>query len=154
MQQTTTAKQIVTRTLRLLGFPQARVSVSREAGVLSISIQADEAGLLIGKGGENLRALQHLLLIMVSRTIGERFSPGGFSLDINDYKKERHRYLASLARSVADEVQESGERKQLEPMPASERRIIHLTIASIKGVETESRGRRAKRHVIVRPSAF
>lgn len=138
------------KTLKPLGF-EGRIEVARQGEQFLVTLRAEGAGMLIGKGGENLRALQHLLLLMISKSLGHPFGPGEFSLDINDYKKERESYLASLAKNIAYEVRETRHERELEPMPASERRVVHLTLASVEGVSTESIGDKNKRRVVVRP---
>lgn len=150
MEEIATIEEIVQKTLQPLGF-EGRIEVFRAGQGFTVGVRAEDAGTLIGKGGENLRALQHLLLLMISKSLDHPFGPGEFSLDINDYKKERESYLVSLAKNVAYEVRETKHERELEPMPASERRVVHLTLASIDGVFTESVGEKKKRRIVVRP---
>ncbi len=88
---------------------------------------------------------------MISKKIGRPFGPGEFSLDINDYKKERENYLVALAKNAAYEVRETKHERELEPMPASERRVVHVALASFEGVVTESIGEKGDRRVVVKP---
>ncbi len=111
----------------------------------------EEVGMLIGKGGETVRALQHLLLLIVSKQTDTHFKPGGFVFDVNDYLKDREQYLVSLAKATADEVRQSHLPKELMVMPASERRIIHVTLSEEQGVQTESVGKKGERCVVVKP---
>lgn len=110
-----------------------------------------DVGMLIGKGGDTLRAVQHLLLLIVSKQLDTRFGAGEFMFDVNDYQLERENYLISLAKNTAHEVRETKIPHPLEIMPASERRIIHVTLQEERDVRTESEGERGARRVIVRP---
>jgi spoIIIJ-associated protein len=144
-------KRVTEELLNLLG-ANAQVVVTEDEGRTRVSVEAPEhAGILIGKGGENLRALQHVLLLLVSKKIGAHFEPGNFVLDVNEYQRERENYLVALAKNTAYEVKEMKAPKELEPMPASERRVIHVTLASDDGVVTESVGERGSRKVVVKP---
>ena len=72
-------------------------------------------------------------------------------LDIQNYKKKKAEYLKELARSLADEVSLTKKEKNLDPMPAYERRIIHLELAERKDISTESIGEEPERKIVIRP---
>lgn len=143
-------KSLVNKTLSKLGF-EGDVSVEKDGERLRVDIQTNDASMLIGRGGESLRALQHLLVLAASRETEQIFGPGEFVLDINNYQRERENYLVALAKNTAYEVRETKRPKELEPMPASERRIIHITVENVEGVLTDSTGDRRDRRVTVRP---
>ncbi len=129
--------------------PKGKIELKEDAEKLRINFNTEEAGILIGKGGGNLRALQHLLLLVVSRRMGLIFKPGSFVFDVNNYHKDRERYLVALAKNTAQEVIDRRRSKELQPMPASERRIVHVTLADYSGIKTESVGQRDERRVII-----
>jgi spoIIIJ-associated protein len=109
---------------------------------------SDELGLLIGRRGETLQALQYLLNVMVStRYDGDHV----FAVDVEGYRRRRETTLQDLAERVATEVIDTGDVITLEPMPAAERRIIHLTLEAMDGVTTESVGSGNNRQVEVLP---
>ena len=109
---------------------------------------SEELGLLIGRRGETLSALQYLLNVMTAqRHEGEHV----FSLDVEQYRRRREDTLIDMAKRIAQEVRESGDVITLEPMPAAERRIVHLTLAEEPGVRTESVGTGPDRQVEVMP---
>jgi hypothetical protein len=109
---------------------------------------SDELAVLIGRRGETLNALQYLLNVLVSKhTDGELV----FSVDIEGYRSRRERTLVDMAHEIAAEVRSTGDVITLEPMPAAERRIIHLSLESEEGVTTESVGRGNDRQVEVMP---
>jgi len=116
---------------------------------LPINLKTEEPQILIGERGQTLAEIQHLLKAVLKRKlgIGELFY---IDLDINDYKKKKNEYLKELARSAADDVTLTKKEKILAPMPAYERRIIHLELADRTDVTTESIGQGPERRVAVR----
>ncbi|MEX2446000.1 MAG: R3H domain-containing nucleic acid-binding protein, partial [Dehalococcoidia bacterium] len=110
---------------------------------------SDELGLLIGRRGETLASLQYLINTIVAHH-AEGEAPV-FGIDIEGYRRRREQTLVDLAREVAQEVRETGDVITLEPMPAAERRIVHLTLEEEPGVRTESVGSGENRQVEVLP---
>ena len=110
---------------------------------------SDELGLLIGRRGETLGSLQYLLNVMVGRNYDEQDTV--FGVDVEGYRRRREDSLVEMAQRVADEVRETGDVITLEPMPAAERRIIHLAIEKEEGVRSESVGEGDERQVEVLP---
>ena len=129
---------------------QIKVDTGDTSG-LRVNATVDEAGFLIGHGGENLRALQHILLLMVSKKTNSVFYPGKFVLDINNYQKEREDYLTALAKNSAQQALEGKGPVELMPLNAAERRIVHLAVEKIEGVKSESVGEWEERRVVIRP---
>ena len=119
-------------------------------GAILINLKTDEPQILIGEGGQTLNEIQHLFKAILKRKISEPFY---INLDINDYKKKKTEYLKELARSLADEVSLTKKEKTLTPMPAYERRIIHLELSSRSDVVSESTGEEPDRKIIIRPSS-
>lgn len=115
---------------------------------LPINLKVEEPQILIGEGGKTLLEIQHLLKAILKRKIEGNFY---IDLDINNYKKKKIEYLKELARNVADEVALTKKEKTLSPMPAYERRIIHLELAGRSDVTTESIGEEPERKIIIRP---
>ena len=132
-----------------------RTSFDVEAEVLSlqektipIKIKTEEPQILIGQNGQTLAEMQRLLKAILKKQIPEEFY---IDLDINDYKKKKIAYLREMARNLADEVSLNRKEKILAPMPAYERRIIHLELADRKDITTESIGQEPDRCVVIRP---
>ena len=113
-----------------------------------INLKMDEPQILIGEGGQTLNEIQHLLKAILRRKISEPFY---INLDINDYKKKKTEYLRELARSLADEVSLTKKEKTLAPMPAYERRIIHLELSNRSDVFSESTDEEPNRKIIIKP---
>ena len=119
-----------------------------EEGTVFVGVKTDEPQILIGEGGQTLLETQHLLKLILKRKIAEPFF---LDLDINEYKKKKTDYLKETASSVADEVVLSKKEKVLNPMPAYERRIVHMELANRTDVTTESIGEEPERRIVVRP---
>ncbi len=116
---------------------------------LSIEIKTSEPQILIGERGQTLADLQHILRAILRRTTEEL---PYIDIDINDYKKKKIEYLKELAVFTADEVALSKKEKELSPMRAFERRIIHLELAERTDVVTESTGEEPERKIVIKPS--
>ncbi len=115
---------------------------------IPINLESDNPQVLIGEGGQTLTDFQHVLKAILRREIQEDFY---IDLDINGYKEKKKRYLRELASSIANEVSLMKKEKVLPPMPAYERRIIHLELAERTDVTTESIGLEPERRVVIRP---
>jgi spoIIIJ-associated protein len=105
---------------------------------------------LIGHRGETLRSIEYLLNQMIKRIDPE--APRVI-VDVAGYKQARKESLNELAQEVANRVKESGEEEELKPMNPAERRIVHMALREIEGVETESRGADRDRRIVVKPAA-
>ena len=108
-------------------------------------------GALIGRKGERLSALQHLVNLMLSRRMG------GWTrvlVDVEDYRGRRERQLHDLAMRAAGRVAETGKMLQLEPMPALERRWIHIALREHPDVMTQSVGEEPNRRIVVLPRSM
>ena len=119
-----------------------------EKETLPVDIKTSEPQILIGEKGETLVSIQRLLKVLLRRKLDKNLY---IDLDINGYKKKKIDYLRQLARSVADDVALTKKEQILPPMPAYERRIIHLELAERGNVVTESIGQEPQRRVVIRP---
>ena len=114
-----------------------------------LDIDGEDLGLLIGRRGQTLASLQYLLNLICAKKIGKRVA---FGVDVDGYRRRREESLVSLARRTASRVRTSGRTVTLEPMPPSERRIIHLALADDPDIVTVSIGEGEGRKVAVTPS--
>jgi spoIIIJ-associated protein len=149
------AAQMLDHMLALMGI-EADVSI-RDAetpgdgvGVAKavLDIEGDDLGILIGRRGETLGYLQYLLNLMVQRELGEG---NFFTIDVEGYRRRRERQLTTLARRMADQVRRTRKAVTLEPMPANERRIVHIALAEDRQVATESSGEGEDRAITILP---
>ncbi len=145
-------REILETLMAHLGFEGVSVEV-REGETSRLNVVGDGAdrealGSLIGRKGERLSALQHLVNLMLSRRTGQWTR---VLVDVEDYRGRRERQLAELAQRAAERVLETGKMLQLEPMPALERRWVHLALRDHEGVGTQSIGEEPNRRVVVLP---
>ena len=109
-------------------------------------IEGDDAGLLIGRKGETLKTLQFLVRYIVSHKLNDRVN---LMIDVEGYQQRRYQSLENMARRVARRVSDTGRSIALEPMPANERRIVHMALSDHPRVTTESTGLGDSRQVTV-----
>jgi spoIIIJ-associated protein len=132
-------------------FPLGQMPVIRarhDEETVFLQIEGDGSGLLIGKKGQTLDALQYLLQRMVNHNVSNRMR---VELDTENYRSRRRSQISALARKVADEVRASGRAQALEPMSPTERRLVHLALRDMPDVVTESEGAPPERYVVIRP---
>jgi spoIIIJ-associated protein len=116
-----------------------------EATVL-VNIEGDDLSILIGRRTETLNALQYVTSMIVGKRLN-RWVP--LMIDVQGYRARRDRQLRVLARRMADQAIHTGRRQVLEPMPANERRVIHLELRDHPQVATESIGDDPNRKVTI-----
>lgn len=113
-----------------------------------VDIRGDDLGVLIGRRAEILNALQYIVNLMVSKRL-ERWVQ--IVIDVEGYRARRDRQLRQMARRMAEQAVRTGRRQVLEPMAASERRIIHLELRDHPQVLTQSIGEEPARKVTIVP---
>ncbi len=111
---------------------------------LLLDIEGTELGALIGRRGETLENIQYLLRLMVNQKIHQWKN---IVVDVEHYKARRVTQLTQLAARMAEQVERTGRAMSLEPMPANERRIVHMALREHPGVFTESHGDGGRRKV-------
>jgi spoIIIJ-associated protein len=114
-----------------------------------LDVEGDDLGLLIGRRGQTLASLQYLLNLMVAKRLGKR---AAFGVDVDGYRRRREESLVNLAKRTAARVRGTGRSVTLEPMPANERRIVHITLADDPNVMTVSIGEGEGRKVAITPT--
>lgn len=116
---------------------------------VTVCVNGEELGLLIGQKAATLTAIQDLTRIAVQRSAGP--SSGRLFVDVGGYRAKRRTALEGFARKTAEEVLESGASKTLEPMPAADRKVIHDALNGFLGVSTRSEGEEPHRRVVIAP---
>jgi spoIIIJ-associated protein len=116
--------------------------------VITINVTGDDLGILIGRRGQTLAALQHMVRLIVAHQMKGRVP---IVIDVEGYKQRRYGALQALALRMAEQVKERKKPFALEPMPAYERRIIHLALVNDSDVTTESTGVGEVRKVVIMP---
>jgi len=126
-----------------------RVEVAESAEAIAATCTGGEAGLLIGRRGQTVDALQTLAAAVAARGPGERKE---VTVDVAGYRARRRRALEALALRAADEALRTGGRVELEPMSAADRRVVHERLKTVRGVRTASEGDEPDRFVVVEPA--
>jgi spoIIIJ-associated protein len=111
-------------------------------------VGAEDVGILIGRRGETLGALQFLTTLVAARKLGKWSK---LLVDVEGYRIRRESSLRSLATRIAQRVQQSRQPMALEAMPPNERRIVHLALQDHPAVTTSSTGEGDERHVVILP---
>jgi spoIIIJ-associated protein len=143
------AEEIVADLLRLMRL-SSQLHVTEERNTLIIDIEtAGSDGLLIGKGGNTLSALEYVANRMLQR--GSKKSPK-IILDVSGYKRRRGDFLKSKALSLAEQVKAAKKQVTTEPMDATDRSIIHALLKSDPAVETRSIGQGRVKSIVVAPA--
>lgn len=114
-----------------------------------LDVQGDDLGILIGRQGDTLRDLQYITRLIASRKLQRWVN---VVVDVAGYKKRRERVLTELAERMAERVIADGRPLTLEPMPAHERRIVHIALRDHEEVTTESTGEGQRRKVVISPA--
>lgn len=115
---------------------------------LMVNVSGDDLSILIGRRGETLSALQYITRLIVGKELKQ---PVAVVIDVEGYRARRERQLRMLARRMAEQTIETGRTMTLEPMPANERRIIHIELRENPNVDTQSIGEGDRRKVTVIP---
>jgi len=126
-----------------------RIEISEDDEAVTASLVGGDLGLLIGRHGQTIDAIQYLANVIAWRELGE--GRKDVVVDAAGYRERRRETLEALALRSADRASSSGESVDLEPMSSIERRIIHLRLKEVDGVSTRSEGEEPYRYVVVEP---
>jgi len=128
---------------------EIQISEDKANEVINIKITSDkDAGILIGRKGENLFALQSVIGMIVKNKTGDWVR---IVLDINDWRAKEQDNLEHLAEETAARAIDTGETQRLYNLTSSQRRIVHMKLAENKAISTESSGEDAERYLEVIP---
>jgi spoIIIJ-associated protein len=124
-------------------------SDARSRVPVRVNVQGDDLSYLIGRQAETLNALQYISSLIINKEIGRSIP---LIVDVEGYRERRENQLRQIARRMADQAVSTGRRQVLEPMPANERRIVHIELRENPNVTTESIGEDPKRKVTINPT--
>lgn len=120
---------------------------AEEGGILWCMIDTPDSRFMIGRDGETLRSLNHIVSKIIE---GDTPSEERLFIDINGYQKKRFDNLKNIAHMMAERARYFKSNIEVDPMPAFERRIIHMYLEGAKDIKTESEGQGANRRVIIK----
>jgi spoIIIJ-associated protein len=146
--QAVEARTLVARIVETLGI-DAEVVAREEPEAIVVTCSGPDVGLLIGRHGQTIDAVQYLLNVIGYRAHGDE--KRDVVVDAAGYRARRQATLEALALRAADRVREAGEPEELEPMTAVERKVVHLSLKDVAGVGTTSEGTEPNRYVVVVP---
>ncbi|ELD8291318.1 protein jag [Listeria innocua] len=115
---------------------------------VKLQIKGESLGMLIGKHGQTLNALQYLTQLIANKTTSQYKN---IIVNVGDYRERRHETLVLLANKMADKALKTKRAVHLEPMPSFERKIIHAILSENEQIETHSEGRDPYRYIVIKP---
>ena len=132
--------------------PSEEFSVNTDEGTttsIGLNIEGDDLGILIGRRGQTMASLQHIVRIIIANKMDIRVP---VVIDVEGYKQRRCEGLRALAARLADQVKTRKMPFSMEPMSPFERRVVHLALADRRDVITESTGIGMNRKVVIKPA--
>ena len=128
-----------------------KVTTSHNDQEFIIGVEGEDVGRLIGKNGRTMAAINTIIQSIAINTHSEESRR--VLVDIGNYREKRKDYLIELAKRKAEQVKRTGRSVRLDPMPARERVIVHLTLQDVEGIITESEGVEPRRYLVIKPGA-
>ena len=144
-----TAQTVLTEMLKLMEL-SATVEVSSGGETARLNVRGDDLGALIGRRGEKLASLQHIVNLIVGRREGQHHR---IAIDVENYRGRREDQLRDVADRAAKRVIQTGKIIQLEAMPAIERRVVHMALLENPRIRTQSVGVEPNRRIVVLPAS-
>ena len=142
------AKGVLEELLRLMEVP-GTVEIATGGETARLNVRGSDLGVLIGRRGEKLASLQHIVNLIVAKKEGEYHR---IAVDVENYRGRREEQLRDVADRAAKRVLQTGKIIQLEPMPAIERRIVHMALVDNDKVRTQSVGVEPNRRIVILPA--
>lgn len=147
------SEEVVSKLIHHLGM-KAQVSAhfdessSDDRHNILVDVRGDDLSALIGRHAETLNAFQHVASLIVGKETQQWVQ---LTIDVEGYRARREKQLRQLARRMADQVTKTGRKMTMEPMPSSERRVVHIELRGDPAVTTESAGEEPYRKVVILP---
>lgn len=127
----------------------SKCEIVEENGMLWCMIETPDSRFMIGRDGETLRSLNHLVRKMAEKASGQE-EISNIYVDVNGYQKKRFDNLRNIAHMMAERAKYFKSNIEIDPMPANERRIIHMFLENIPDIKTESEGYGPNRRVVIK----
>ncbi len=144
-----TAKTVLTEMLGLMELT-GTVEIASGGDTSRLNVKGDDLGALIGRRGEKLASLQHIVNLIVGRREGQHHR---IAIDVENYRGRREQQLRDVADRAAKRVIQTGKIIQLEAMPAIERRVVHMALLENPRIRTQSVGVEPNRRIVVLPAS-
>lgn len=143
-----TPKGIVVDIVNLMNL-RTRVTSWEDDEEIHVDVWGDNLGILIGRGGTTLQALQEIVTTIIRRS---RQETRRITIDVERYRERRRQKLREYAENMAEKARNTKRPVRLDPMPARERKIIHDALKDIEGVESKSEGEEPERRIVISPA--
>ena len=141
-------KEIISELLKLMGLKVTQVNTALMAGRVLAEIKSDEGGLIIGRNGQTLDAIELVVNLILNKDKNTRTK---ISVDTDKFRQKHEERLQKIAREAADQVKKTGTVYKFEPMSSRDRRVIHEYLKTDKDVETYSEGEGVLRKLFIKP---
>lgn len=142
-------KEAIEQIFKYTSCTLSKCEFSEEGGMVWCMIETPDSSFMIGRDGETLRSLNHLVQKITEKGTEEEKGPSIF-IDINGYQKKRFDNLKNIAHMMAERARYFKSNIEIDPMPAYERRIIHMFLEGDKDIKTESEGFGPNRRVVIK----
>jgi len=149
MEQEEIIKSIIENIFNHTACTISKLEISLDSGMLWCMIETPDSRFMIGRDGETLRSLNHLVRKIAEKTSGQEEISNIF-VDVNGYQKKRFDNLKNIAHMMAERAKYFKSNIEIDPMPANERRIIHMFLENTPDIKTESEGYGPTRRVIIK----
>lgn len=147
-------KEVIEQIFKHTSCAISKLEFSDDNGMLWCMIETPDSGFIIGRDGETLRSLNHLVQKIVEKNLpvgGDRDERGpSVFIDVNGYQKKRFENLKNIAHMMAERARYFKSNIEIDPMPAYERKIIHMFLEGVKDIKTESEGYGPTRRVVIK----
>jgi spoIIIJ-associated protein len=150
-----TTEEVVSKLIHHMGL-KAQVSAhyddssTDDRRIIQVDVRGDDLTALIGRHAETLTAFQHVASLIVGKQTQQWVQ---LIVDVEGYRSRREKQIRQLANRMADQVTKTGRKVTMEPMPSSERRVVHIELRGHPAVTTESTGEEPYRKVVILPKA-
>ncbi len=124
-------------------------SFNEEDGATWYTIKSNDSHLLIGKNGEALEALNHLVKKVVESRAKDRLPLSSITVDVNNFQKKKNENIKTIAHMMAERARFFKSSVEVDPMSAYERKVIHTFLSNVKDIKTESIGEGPSRRVVI-----
>ena len=142
------AEDYIRNIIKYMDLTDITISTTEEDNIITIDIEGEDVGFIIGRRGETMDALQYLACLAANRIDS---SYKRVVINTGDYREKREKTLESLGRRLAIKAAKTGKKSSLEPMNPYERRIIHTAVQKVNGATSWSEGENMNRHVVIGP---
>lgn len=147
-QDTVVAKEALAKILALIPVEGATIEAEQADGAVALNIEGDESGLLIGRKGRTLDALQFIVNKIVNKTLEKRVQ---VVVDAENYRQRRRDSLIQMALRIGDKAKRTGKPVTTNPLNPHDRRIVHLALRDDQVLDTRSRGEGLMKKVVIIP---